>query len=285
MHVVLDGNIDDNSGDTRKLLQRLTEIHATVSDRKWEIRCGRCTYLGPWAASIFYAAKLVGDQQGQSPRIKLPGGPAALSAYCKYSGMSHLFSGGPEPEPDHPASETVPLSLFLNASWNLPDGIVRLIQRHRELPDESEDRLRTCIQEVTQNVVDHAKSPIGGVMSARYFSHANEVRVGIVDRGVGVGASLKTRHPEITGSFLALNRIIKGGISAMSRQNNMGLGVSNLFQLIALAKGRIAVFSYDAMAEAHGSVPPQVEELPFIFPGTGVFFSLPLGPVGEGSSE
>jgi hypothetical protein len=37
------------------------------------------------------------------------------------------------------------------------------------------------VQETTQNVVDHSGSIIGGVMSARYFSTTQEVRVAIVD--------------------------------------------------------------------------------------------------------
>lgn len=138
--------------------------------------------------------------------------------------------------------------------------------------------MRTCVQEVTQNVVDHAASSIGGVMSARYFAASNEVRVGIVDRGMGIGTSLRGKHPDTKDSFVALTRVIEGGYSSKSRPNNMGLGVSNLFQLTNTIGGRICVISGDARAEVHPGGKPSVETLPFLFPGTGVFFSLPLSP-------
>lgn len=76
---------------------------------------------------------------------------------------------------------------------------------------------------------------------------------------------------------MALRRVVEGGYSSRSRPNNMGLGVSNLFGLVKLAGGRIAVFSEDAFAEAHPGSVPRIESLPCVFAGTGVFFTFPLG--------
>ncbi len=278
MNVRLQDNYDDDARDVDRLLHDLAEIHVTKTDRRWEVRCGDCRYLGPWAASVLYSAFLIGLQRNQRPRVKLPKAPPPLVAYCSFSGMSHVFERQPLPNPDHPDCETIPLVRFNEASWNLPDGIIHLLARHTELHQESEDRIRTCVQEVTQNVVDHSRSPIGGVMSARYFENFNEVRVGIVDRGIGIGAALGARHPEVKDSMIALKRVIEGGYSSRSRPNNMGLGVSNLFALVRLVRGDMAIFSGDARAEVHGGRAPNVETLPYFFPGTGVFFTLPIRP-------
>jgi hypothetical protein len=113
-------------------------------------------------------------------------------------------------------------------------------------------------------------------MSARFLTSSREIRVGIVDRGVGIGEALRGRHPDTIGSSTALQRVIQGGYTSQSRPNNMGLGVSNLFALVKNARGRIAVFTGDAYAEAHGSTPPRIVGLPCGFPGTAVFFALPL---------
>lgn len=248
MRVQLSFSIDDDSRCLWQAMSELDEIHRELTDRKWQIRCGQSRYLGPWISSVLYAAYLKGRERGQDPKIRLPSSPPALDAYCGFSGMKHAFQGGPEPNPDHSDSETVPLMKFDKASWSLSDGIVRLLRRHTQLSDESEDQIRTCIQEVTQNVVDHARSSIGGTISARYMSASREVRVGIVDRGIGIGSSLRQRFTDITDSFAALSRVIEGGYSSMSRPNNMGLGVSNLFKLVRNSGGRIAVFSGIAMA-------------------------------------
>jgi hypothetical protein len=127
MNVPLSGNIDDDVRDVVALLGRLNEIHSTDSDRKWQIRCGDCHYLGPWSAAILYAAYLKGMELNQNPKIKLPTKPDALRAYCVFAGMSQAFSNGPAPDPDHPKCETIPLLRFTAASWNLADGIIRLL--------------------------------------------------------------------------------------------------------------------------------------------------------------
>lgn len=190
--------------------------------------------------------------------------------------MSQAFNKGPVPNPEHPECETIPLEQFHRASWDRSHRIIKLLQRHTTLSTDAEDQIRICIQEVIQNIEDHAGSPIGGVMSARYFAHANEVRVGIVDRGVGIGTKLAAKYPDVTGSYMALSRVIQGGYSSRSRANNMGLGVSNLFALVKSAGGRIVVFSGDAYAMVHGGGSPTVHPLPCGFPGTGVFFTLPV---------
>ncbi len=255
---------------------RFSEIHQTTTDRKWQIRCRQCQYLGPWVASLLYAAYLRGIQLHQEPRITLPSEPAALHAYCVYSGMAQAFGHGPPPSPDHPECETIPLEQFYTASWDRSNRIINLLRRHTQLSADSEDQVRICIQEVIQNIEDHSQSPIGGVMSARYFRQTNEVRVGIADRGVGIGTSLRQKHKDIPGAFAALNRVIQGGYSSHSRANNMGLGVSNLFALVRSAGGRIAVFSEDAYGHVHGGATPTVHGTTSGFPGTAVFFSLPI---------
>jgi hypothetical protein len=148
-----------------------------------------------------------------------------------------------------------------------------------ELDADREDQVRTCVQEVIQNIVDHSSSPIGGVLAARYIESSAEVRVAIVDRGVGIDRKLRERYPDTTSSSIALERVIKGGYSSQSRPNNMGIGVSNLFALTQTAGGRMALFSGDAFAEVHGGmVGPRIYPTGCWFPGTAVFFSLRVSP-------
>lgn len=279
MRIKIEGNIDDDSRDLRVLLEKMAEIHAAERHRKWRMDCRGCRYLGPWATSLISAAYLQGQELKQSPRVQLPEEPPALKAFCLFSGMSQLFAKGPPPNPDHPECETIPLERFSTASWDRSNRIIRLLRRHTELGTEREDQIQTCVQEVTQNIVDHSSSTIGGVMSARYLRSFAEVRVGVVDRGVGIAARLNERWPDTTNSRVALQRVIRGGYTSRSRPNNMGLGVSNLFALVETAGGRMALFTGDAFAEVRPGLPtPSVEDLDYDFPGTAVFFSLPITP-------
>ena len=279
MHVSLVGSFDDDARDLKVLLELLAEIHGTKSVRKWRLNCCDTKYLGPWAVSVLYAAYLRAQQLGQHPRIRLPEGPPALKAFCVFAGLSSLFENGPAPNPEHPDCETIPIENFTHASWDRSNRIIQLLKRHTVLGAEREDQIRSCIQEIIQNIVDHSNSPVGGVMSARYFQGSAEIRIGIVDRGIGIAAKVRETSPETTSTQGALQMVIRGGFSSRSRPNNMGLGVSNLFGLISAAGGRIALFTGDAFAESRpGMNAPQICAATSAFPGTGIFFSLPVLP-------
>lgn len=277
MIISLEGNLNDDSPDMHTLLRALDDAHRTTSDRKWRLNLRGCRYLGPWAVSVIAAAFDEGRRLEQNPRVVLPDSPPQLQSYCLFSGLAHRVGKGSIPTPEHPESETIPLEAFRTASWDRSNRIIRLLNRHTHLAEDVEDQVRTCVQEVTQNIVDHAESPIGGIMSARYLSDSAEVRVGIVDRGVGILNSLRTKYPDIRTARMALQRVIEGQYSARSRPNNMGLGISNLFELVRHARGRIAVFTGDHFAEIHQpDQPVTFRDLGCVFPGTAVFFSLPV---------
>lgn len=277
MIVTLTGNIDDTSADMRELHRLLSPIHAIQGDKGWQLRCKSVRYLGPWAVATIAASFLWGQKHRQSTRITLPSAPVALARYTVYSGMVSMFKAGERPDPDHPECETIPLEQFFEASWDRSHRIIRLLNRHTTLSDERDEQLRICIQEVVQNIVDHAGSPIGGVMSARYMTNSREVRIAIVDRGHGIAASLSRQYADALDPTVALRRVIQGGFSSRSRPNNMGLGVSNLFNIVRNVSGSIAIFTENAMAETRHGSDPQVHQLDTRFPGTAVYFSLPLG--------
>lgn len=276
MIVKLDGNLDDDDRAIHAMMGLLSEIHATETDRRWKLHCGECQYIGPWATAVLAAAYLEGVRRQQRPRLVLPESPPALAAYCAFSGMRHLVRKEPLPSPEHPESETIRVEQFSQASWDRSNRIITLLRRHTELDAEREEQIRSCVQEVTQNIVDHAQSAIGGVMSARYMSASREVRVGIVDRGIGIAQSLAREYPDTHNSMKALQRVTQGGFTSRSRPNNMGIGVSNLFLMVKSAGGRMALFTGDAFAALHGTTgQTAIQSLGCDFPGTGVFFTLP----------
>ncbi len=277
MIVTLEGNIDDDARDMLALVRKLEPIHEDRTDRRWQLRCGSVNYLGPWAVSVIAAAFLRGRQLGQRPRIVLPTEPPPLQAFCVFSGMQQMFRKGAAPNPEHPECETVPIEVFESASWDRSNRIIALLRRHTDLDEEREEQIRTCVQEIIQNIVDHAASPIGGVMCARYMAASKEVRVAIVDRGVGIAASLRERFPEIRTSELALRLVIEGGYSSLSRPNNMGQGINLLFDLVASAGGRIAIFTGDAHAWVGHGAGPRILADACVFHWTGAFFALPVG--------
>jgi len=245
-----------------------TDAHIDIS---------RLSNLGPIGASVLWSTFLESFRRGCQMRISFPPAPSEIATFCEASGLKYRIAGDHEPDPS--IGEMVPLRQLDHASWNAPTPIIDLVRRFLPLDSDTEDFLRICVNEVIQNVEDHARSEIGVVYTARFvrWLERDQVEVALVDRGVGIQASLQPRYPEIQSSTAAINRILAGGVSARSRQNNMGLGVSNLHDILFQLGGELIIASGDVVAYR---TPGKALDLTlkFSFAGTGVFFTLPVKP-------
>lgn len=171
-------------------------------------------------------------------------------------------------------SETVPLRQFYQAVGDQAAPITRLVRRHMEINADTEIYLGVALSEAAQNIEDHARSSIGGVWCARYLSGSKQVRVAVVDHGIGIAGSLAALSPGID-DVEALRRVVRGGFSSKSLARNMGLGVSNLCANVKHLRGDLAIVSGAAAAVMTAYADPiRFEPLPCRFPGTAIFFRL-----------
>ena len=247
---------------------------------------GERGYFGPTVAVVAAAAVLRARQLGRQASLILPQQPPALAAFCSFSRLVHLARGGAITEAVedlHAENETSGLHQFHKMNWGGSTPLVRLIRRHLPtLGNDDEDILRTCYSEIAQNIDDHARSPIGGIICARFFSGTGEFRIAVADLGDGIGEVLQRSEPrtgiKVKSDRHALELVIRGGVSSKSRPNNMGQGISNLALVAQGNGGVLRIFSRQAAAlvSADRQV---VRELPqCAFPGTLVSLSLKVAP-------
>jgi hypothetical protein len=273
--VSVDFTVDDSKAALVPFLERLGPLVGPSSPTPWRIDLSDCEYLGPDAAAILFALLAQARISNREWAILLPKGPPALVGFCRFSGLHHEIYGSGEPEKDHPASETVRLARFMKATWHRPDPVVQLVRRHFDLNLESEDYLRTCMGEVLQNIEDHSWSPMGGVLCARYPSATRQVRVAVVDRGLGILTTLRKHYPTLTSPMEALERVVQGGYSARSLRRNAGVGLRNLATFATAQGGNLTLVSGPAVLEmTAANRRPRVERCAFDFRGTAVFFTL-----------
>jgi len=271
----IDFNLDDRPSAIRALVERIQPL-LLDRQRPWHLDLTRCGYLGPHAGALLIASLLDSRKRGQPARISLPEGSKQLRAFCEVSGLLHYVTGSPFPTSDHPANVTIPIRAIMKASFSDPDPIVGLIRKHVHVSEGTEEYLRICINEVLQNVEDHAMSSVGALVSARFMKDSQQVRVAIVDRGLGIATTLRKRYSDVADAEDALGRVVKGGYSAKSRPNNMGVGVSNLCLIVQQMGGEIFIVSEDGYADGKAGRQPWAHSLNGLLPGTGVFFIVPV---------
>ena len=206
----------------------------------------------------------------------LPGGPQELLGYCYWSGLTSLVSqGGIAASEYKPQYNVLPLKEVRTATFRDADPLIELIRREvSDLSSDWEEYLRICVNEVIQNIQDHARSEVGGILAARFMSAGAEVRVAIVDRGEGIRTTLARRFPDTT-IHNCLRRVLQGEYSALSRENNAGLGLNHLKLILTHLQGELYLVSGESSAHMARNGVLVYNQLGFPLVGTAVFFTVP----------
>lgn len=95
------------------------------------------------------------------------------------------------------------------------------------------EALEWCLLEITDNVLNHSKSPIGGVVQLSNRSKARRIEFAVYDFGLGIPQTLRSTHKEIETDFEALRWSIREGVT---RDRNIGQG-NGLFGSSELCSG------------------------------------------------
>jgi hypothetical protein len=71
--------------------------------------------------------------------------------------------------------------------------------------------LEWAINEITDNVLNHSDSPIGGIVQIQSIPTKNRVSFYVIDAGLGIPFTLRRARPELTSDSQALDSAIRRG--------------------------------------------------------------------------
>lgn len=86
------------------------------------------------------------------------------------------------------------------------------------------------INEITDNVLVHAKSPVGGLVQVRSFPKDEKAEFVVADAGVGIPETLREGHPTLTLDTYALRKAILEGVTS-NKSRGQGNGLYGSFQM------------------------------------------------------
>ncbi|WP_083967213.1 STAS-like domain-containing protein [Methylosinus sp. R-45379] len=102
--------------------------------------------------------------------------------------------------------------------------------------------LEWAVNEITDNVLNHASSPQGGVVQLTTKSKSNIVEFVVCDTGVGIPKTLRDTHTSLNSDVVALQQAIQEGVTR-NRATNMGNGLYGSFRLAKLSEGYFSIYS------------------------------------------
>lgn len=142
-----------------------------------------------------------------------------------------------------------------NGDNNIPlvNNILRVIRDNCNIDTSVTNCLNYCFFEMVDNIENHAVSPIGGYTVAQNYSYANELRIVIIDAGIGIHNSLtktegtKYEHlsPEESLQFCIRKEVTNG--------KGMGNGLYHTTEFIKRNNGEMQIYSGENCLYISGS--------------------------------
>lgn len=134
-----------------------------------------------------------------------------------------------------PAGRFIPLTQITDPD-KLTNFITEMVPLLHLEPHQVEP-IRYIISELTRNVFEHSQSKIGAILCAQYYKKSNVIRIGIVDRGVGIKKTIAESYPVKTDEE-SVQLALTPGITGTTRRiggtdYNAGAG---LFFIKSIAK-------------------------------------------------
>ncbi|MFL5385873.1 MAG: STAS-like domain-containing protein [Longimicrobiaceae bacterium] len=98
------------------------------------------------------------------------------------------------------------------------------------------------LNEITDNVLVHSHSEIGGLVQLTNNSFRRRVEFVVADAGIGIPTSLRQGHPEITSDTVALEYAVQEGVTR-STSVGQGNGLYGTFQIAEVSHGFFQIHS------------------------------------------
>lgn len=216
-------------------------------------------FTAPWAAAMFGAyGRWLRDVRGKSLDLRLDDGTTA-GQFLLRAGLPQLLGLPAVSDLSASPDRLVPLTQVHSSSDIQP--CVSVVMNILALDDqEMADAIRYSLVELLRNVVQHARSRIGGVVTAAYFPKAGIVDVVVADMGCGIRAALHERYPEIKDDYKAVKFAIQPHVSGTfqrgayeSMADNAGLGLFFIKEIATLSGGGFFLASGSMLADLWGN--------------------------------
>jgi len=197
----------------------LVSVHQAVFDRGYQdvvLDFTSCDAAFPVAMLPVCAQALrLKCEKGIAFSLKLPDNEKLRRLFINANWAFLISPNEFEPSP-YRGYIQIPATTFEDSSqqYNLVNRVIESILRSTpDLVREDLAAIEWAFNEITDNVLNHAQSSIGGVIQFSTRSDTRKIEFSVCDAGIGVPASLMPSHPEIPNDLEALAWAVKEGIT------------------------------------------------------------------------
>lgn len=219
----------------------------------------RAQFVAPWAAALFGAYGCwLRDVRGKAVDVWLD--PETISGqFLSRIGLPQLLGKLNVEPPTVSPDRLFPLTQIYS-SQDIQPCVVALMKLLSIEDGEMADAIRYSLIELLRNVVQHARSKIGAVVTAAYMPTVGLVNVVVADMGCGIRATLHERYREIKDDIKAVKFAMQPHISGTfqrgayeSMASNAGLGLFFIREIVTRSSGGLFLASGAMLANLWGN--------------------------------
>lgn len=248
--------------------QLLAMLHRTITKRGFEdivLDFTECTaaFPGPMLALCSEVSRR--RHKGVDFDLRLPTDQWLGRMFINSNWARHIH---PEryPESSYRGYVRVPMTQFEtpNQQHSLVDRMVNAILcSQTELSRGDLNATEWALNEITDNVMNHANSPIGGLAQLVNYKKSGRVEFVVADPGIGIPQSLRRGHPQIRWDTEALDQAIREGVTG-DDSLGQGNGLFGTLELCQVGSGYLHVHSSHArVTYRSGLLRTLSEQVPF----------------------
>ena len=127
----------------------------------------------------------------------------------------------------------------------LVNAFMDIVMRNMTLDRRVIAGLEWSVNEITDNVLNHAECEEGGIVQVSTFTDARKVAFGVADSGKGILSSLSEGHPSLRTDAQAIDEAMKAGITR-NPDFGQGNGIAGALKIATMSKGTFSITSGQA---------------------------------------
>lgn len=224
------------------LLRPLVGLHQAVQDAGYSdlvIDFSRCTaaFAGPMLALCAQIMRLRAARV--DTELILPADDK-LARLFRNANWAHFIEPRNYPPSEFRGHTQVPATHFNNADEQqraVNKIINAILGAIPDLDRRELSALEWSVNEVTDNVLNHAQSPIGGLVQVSTFQRLRKrVEYIVADAGIGIPTTLRSTHPLLSSDAAALEQAIREGVTR-DKSVGQGNGLFGSYQICSHSNG------------------------------------------------
>ncbi len=199
-----------------------------------------CKRIGPLGAAMLAAAAA---RRSRPIQIVLEPQDEAVARFCDEIGLWQLVRTPATRESVVTSSDTLRLRNLFALDPVFTHQLAELLSRNlKEMTEEASHLVQLCLNETLQNTFEHAGSDVGCFVHGRWYRQDGNVRLAVVDSGIGIAAALRSMpgNEQRADAELVEDAVTIQGVT--SRTNRVGgLGLKTIRSIITQRAGRLVL--------------------------------------------